>query len=1140
MQQQSERTAQARSGLEGGAARTASAVVEGGPARVEGHTGGPRVQGLSAAGEWAEGKMWSALEAVAPALVPILRKGLFTWLTEKITAAVEVLFERLMKPVRAVTGLIESLSSHFVDLVQWIKEAAAKIAKGDCSSITEAAEKIQAVVSGLAAPVIEKVQGWAASVKGFFVDMWDQVGAPVWDFLKSVGGAIWDTIKDIAAWIWDQTKPIRKGLASAWTWVKDTLGIGEGPEGQNGILQWVQEKASIAWTAIKGKLEPYKKQILVVAGVILAITGGPIFAVAAVVAGLIFGIRWIARHLRTRGSVVEQRGALEREVIPKIMGAVKAVSGKLGEIAASLTEKFGAIVSGLGKAAGLLAGSIVDFLVGAVQWLIGKFKLLLAWATEKVQAIAGWVKSALERLKTFLEPVFEVVRWIGAVAKDIFNLVSGVIKGIWNKIPGCIKDPVTEFLVNQILKRIPIFSKLLEISNIWDKVKGAALDVIRNIFVKWDIKAAVLRFFDLVLEILEIPKDLLRSIYAKARTAFEEIVKDPIGFLRNTFKAMFEGFGLFFGNISKHLWNGLMGWFRGQMKKAAIEVPTELSFKSILGLIFSIAGISVEKIFQILEKRLKNKPLSDKIRKLYRFLSGVWEWVSIAIEKGATGLWEKIKETAGSLWDALMTALVGWATKSIIKLASPRLLTALNPIGAIVNAILAAWAAIQTAAEYLKQILGIVDTVLDTALDLARGTTGRAAAFVEKALAAAVPMAVGFLANFLRLGNLGERVKEMLKPVQAKVEDAIGRMIDAALSAGRAMLEKFGLAKPENDKVTFDDQDGKMHTISAEGEGDQEKIYIESTRKDAEDHLKVWRPESDRVADSDEKRLAKTAIEDMDIVLADPKKRKATNLPALKAPVKLLMEMLGHPLVPPTKISFDEDATEKWVEARPLTLKSDSQHQPSTDTNAPMKKTDSRMRLMNIEKQQWVKMHLLHFDLGGPNKAWNFIPGTKSANGLMFQRVEDTVIKLLTSAAEAGNAILWYRATSSRHPKPDHDFSHEVMVEYGQLDPRDRTYRKAKKGTKKKKVGPFESDRPSGGAPVVASLSSSSARDLNILGGLDIEYARAIFDSRGAVSYADEDDIEAAVKAKRPRFVDFGGLKAAVKKAVSKSLLMFK
>src|SRR5438105_12905128 len=52
-------------------------------------------------------------------------------------------------------------------------------------------------------------------------------------------------------------------------------------EGQNGILQWVQRKVESVWEWFKAKIEPYKKQLVIVAGVLggivlLASPAGPI------------------------------------------------------------------------------------------------------------------------------------------------------------------------------------------------------------------------------------------------------------------------------------------------------------------------------------------------------------------------------------------------------------------------------------------------------------------------------------------------------------------------------------------------------------------------------------------------------------------------------------------------------------------------------------------------------------------------------------------------------------------------------------------------------------------------------------------------------------------------------------------------
>ena len=75
-------------------------------------------------------------------------------------------------------------------------------------------------------------------------------------------------IQDVAQWIWDKTATIRAVAAEAWTWLKNKIGIGEGPEGQNGILQWVQRKLEAAWDWLKEKLAPFKKQITTVAAIV--------------------------------------------------------------------------------------------------------------------------------------------------------------------------------------------------------------------------------------------------------------------------------------------------------------------------------------------------------------------------------------------------------------------------------------------------------------------------------------------------------------------------------------------------------------------------------------------------------------------------------------------------------------------------------------------------------------------------------------------------------------------------------------------------------------------------------------------------------------------------------------------------------
>jgi hypothetical protein len=127
---------------------------------------------------------------------------------------------------------------------------------------------------------------------------------------------------------------------------------------------------------------------------------------------------------------------------------------------------------------------------------------------------------------------------------------------------------------------------------------------------------------------------------------------------------------------------------------------------------------------------------------------------------------------------------------------------------------------------------------------------------------------------------------------------------------------------------------------------------------------------------------------------------------------------------------------------------------------------------------------------------------------------------------------MWMLTQVLTHPKPDQDFSVDVSVEFGEMDPKGQ---KKVAGTEIT-AGPFHSDPPGAGV-TSADLSKASARDLNLVGGLDEEYANAVAASQYVRRYRDMDDIVAAVTARRPNFTDFKGLRAALAGGIGKGRL---
>src|SRR5262249_53009027 len=147
---------------------------------------------------------------------------------------------------------------------------------------------------------------------------------------------------------------------------------------------------------------------------------------------------WIRQNLSSPNGVVDGRTVLERRIIPGIMNTVNRVSAFLREKAQFIAGKLNDIVGSLGQGASAIAGTILNFAVSALQWLIDRFRELVDWATDHLIGLANWVRSALESLARFLRPVLDFLRRVAAVVQNIARIVIEFGARIWNAIPHCI------------------------------------------------------------------------------------------------------------------------------------------------------------------------------------------------------------------------------------------------------------------------------------------------------------------------------------------------------------------------------------------------------------------------------------------------------------------------------------------------------------------------------------------------------------------------------------------------------------------------------------------------------------------------------------------------------------------------------
>ena len=148
-------------------------------------------------------------------------------------------------------------------------------------------------------------------------------------------------------------------------------------------------------------------------------------------------------------------------------------------------------------------------------------------------------------------------------------------------------------------------------------------------------------------------------------------------------------------------------------------------------------------------------------------------------------------------------------------------------IMAVVNSFKAFFSAVQSAIEYLRDILSIINDYVSTIASIARGAIEPGAQKLESALGNAIPIAIGFLANQFGLGNISEVIKQVVMQIRGYVDKGIDWLLDKAISAFNSIMSIF-TGKRQDEEL-----DPKDHTsIMAKAVKEMDIMELNGTRAD--------------------------------------------------------------------------------------------------------------------------------------------------------------------------------------------------------------------------------------------------------------------------------------------------------------------
>ncbi len=1004
--------------------------------------------------DWAVDKVrefgWRLLESISPSFASTVRaivdEGLLSWLGRQVARAWDAYLAtlRALVPFDGPRQLIDL----FAGLVERAAAIVAALASGNCEPLMAAIGELKTFVAETVGVAWNKLTEFLQPIGEFFSGLWRDFGAPAVQWLTEFGGEVWAGIQQLGRDFWEWIRPVREAASRVWNWFKDMLfgsDNGEDSTGsQGGVVGWIGRKAGEAWDWVKERTRPVWQPVADFATQVAELIP-PAFVreMGENAQQLSSELDGAAAGMDGGEGVPESRDTLN-SVLPSVQAIIATVRRIIVGAGQWLGEKIAAVASNVTSLmTRLSANALLSWLAGAFNWLSEAVNSLLAWAREKVAVLFNWLVQGFDALTPFLQLVLETVQKVITIFGDLLQLPLLILNGIWQRVPACIRDPIENFIKNQILARIPVFGQFFSDPTLWPRVQQTALGILRRIFVDGDILGAAWAFFQAVLGILGVPAQLVVQILAKAAAALGDILTNPLGFLANLLRALGAGFSGFFDRIGSHLLTGFTGWLFSTVREAGITPPADFSLRSVLGFVMEVLGVTVENIFARLARRL-DPAIVARLRSMLSVATGVWSFVATLVTEGPAGLWRELTERLSTLWDTVIEGVVGFITERVIGWASRWLISLLDVTGImpVINTLIAIYRAIESFMEYLRQMLEIVSRVLDGIVSIARGAITEAAGFVENALAGALPIAIGFLANQAGLGRLSQRLREILASLRTRVEAAIDWLIDRALRLGRAVIDmvRRGAAAVRGGvqrlrewwrtRQGFRTADGHEHNLHFRGQGASADLIVESDPMSYPAFLAQASAQGVNVSNArrlyDDLRAAQRTAPTAAPTTAPAAGGATAETPEQRI-VRLTQELATESAIVFNAYNAATGASLGAASSGPvhgplsngfgtsaevLTLNRNIPPGGSPTVTSP--DWDNLRKRNNVDGPYYIRGHLLNDHLGGPGHSWaNLAPISGRTNTRMSAQVEEKA----KSAVRSG-ATLHYKV-SAIYPRTD-------------------------------------------------------------------------------------------------------------------------
>lgn len=368
----------------------------------------------------------------------------------------------------------------------------------------------------------------------------------------------------------------------------------------------------------------------------------------------------------------------------------------------------------------------------------------------------------------------------GAVPRAFAWFLNAVqkVKGFVSEIPGLF---VAAFKALDIMDIVLIPRAFIKLAKIFSSFAGR--------FISWGLNA-VWNLLEIIFESL---KPGIMGYIKRTGAALKSILKNPLPFAGNLVKAAIQGFKNFAANIGGHLKAGLIDWLTGSL--TGVYIPKALSLSELGKFALSVLGITWAQIRGKIVKALG--PTGEKIMNA---LETGFDIVVALVKGGPAAAWELIKQKLSDLKDMVVGGIISFVTETVAKKAVPKLVAMFIPGAGFVSLILSIYDTIMVFVQKISRIAQVVTAFIDSIVTIAAGNTTAAANRVESILGGLISLAISFLAGFVGLGKVSDKIKEVIGKVRGVVDKALDWVINNIVGKAKAWFAKLFGGKDGREK----------------------------------------------------------------------------------------------------------------------------------------------------------------------------------------------------------------------------------------------------------------------------------------------------------------------------------------------------